>query len=189
MPVMLQSMGSKRVGHDLATEQQQLFLKQAYSSVNSKGNQPWIFTGRTDAETEAPVLQSSDRMCWLIGIDPDAGKDWRQQEKGVADDEMVSIADSVDINLSKFWEIVKSRKPGMLQSMWSQRVRHNLVTEQQQFFFSWCDHLCAHFKLPEMNWRFNYSQSPRPDLKHFLRTITATGIPQRHYTFSSRSQQ
>ena len=48
---------------------------------------------------------------------------------------MVSIADSVDINLSKFWEIVKSRKPGMLQSMWSQRVRHNLVTEQQQFFF------------------------------------------------------
>ena len=57
--------------------------------VNPKGNQPWIFIGRTDAKTEAPVLWPPDVKSQLIGKDPDAGKDWRQKEKGVAEDEMV----------------------------------------------------------------------------------------------------
>ena len=55
--------------------------------VNPKGNQPWIFIGRTDAE--APILWSPDSKNQLIGKDPDAGKDWRQKEKGAAEDEMV----------------------------------------------------------------------------------------------------
>ena len=55
-------------------------------SVNLKGNQPWIFTGRNDAEAEAPILCPAKR--WLIGKDPDAGKDWRQEEKGTIEDEM-----------------------------------------------------------------------------------------------------
>ena len=49
--------------------------------VNPKGNQSWIFIGRTDAEAEAPILWSPDVKRWLIGKDPDAGKDWRQKEK------------------------------------------------------------------------------------------------------------
>ena len=53
----------------------------------SKGNQPWIFIGRTDAEAEAPILWPPDEKCQLIGKDPDAGKDWRQEEKGMAEDE------------------------------------------------------------------------------------------------------
>ena len=57
--------------------------------VNSKGNQPWIFIGRTDAEAEAPKLWPPDVKGWLIGKDPDAGKDWRQEEKGMTEDEMV----------------------------------------------------------------------------------------------------
>ena len=67
--------------------------------VNPKGNQPWIFTGRTDAEAEAPILWPSDAeapILWpsdtesrLIGKDCDAGKDWRQKKKGVTEDEMV----------------------------------------------------------------------------------------------------
>ena len=57
--------------------------------VNPKGNQPWIFIGRTDAKTEAPVLWPPDVKSWLIGKDPDAGKDWRQEEKGMTEDEMV----------------------------------------------------------------------------------------------------
>ena len=57
--------------------------------VNSKGNQPWIFIERTDAKAEIPVLWPSDVKSWLIGKDPDAGKDWRQKEKRVAEDEMV----------------------------------------------------------------------------------------------------
>ena len=53
-----------------------------------KGYQSWIFTGRTDAEAEAPVLWPLDAKKWLIWKDPDAGKDWRQEEKGMTEDEM-----------------------------------------------------------------------------------------------------
>ena len=55
--------------------------------VHPKGNQPWIFIGRTD--TEAPILWPPHAKSWLIGKDPDAGKDWRWEEKGTAEDEMV----------------------------------------------------------------------------------------------------
>ena len=54
-----------------------------------KGDQPWLFIGRTDAEAEVPVLWPPDGKSWLIGKNPDAGKDWGQQEKGTAEDEMV----------------------------------------------------------------------------------------------------
>ena len=57
--------------------------------VNSKGNQPWIFMGRTDAKAEAPVLKPPDAKSLLIGKDPDAEKDWGQEKKGVTKDEMV----------------------------------------------------------------------------------------------------
>ena len=57
--------------------------------VHPKGNQPWIFTGRTDAKAEAPVLWQPDAKTCLTGKDPAAGKDWRQEEKGVTEDEMV----------------------------------------------------------------------------------------------------
>ena len=57
--------------------------------INSKGNQSWLFTGRTDAEAEAPVLWPPDAKNWLIGKDSDAGKDWRWEEKGMTEDEMV----------------------------------------------------------------------------------------------------
>ena len=57
--------------------------------VNSKGNQPWIFIRRTDAEVEAPILWPPDAKSWLIGKDPDAGKDWGHEEKRATEDEMV----------------------------------------------------------------------------------------------------
>ena len=58
-------------------------------SVNSKGNRPWIFIGRTDAEAEAPILRLLDVKNWPIIKDPDAEKDWRQQKKGTTEDKMV----------------------------------------------------------------------------------------------------
>ena len=74
--------------------------------VNPKGNEPWIFIGRTDAG--APALWPPDVKSQLIRKDPDAGKDWRQEEKGVAEDEMVGgITDSMHNGLSKLWEMVK----------------------------------------------------------------------------------
>ena len=57
--------------------------------VHPKGNQSWIFTGRTDAEAETPILWPPDAKNWLIGKDPDAGKDWRQEEKRMTEDEML----------------------------------------------------------------------------------------------------
>ena len=56
--------------------------------VSPKGNQSWIFIGRADAEAEATVLWQSDVKSWLIGKDPDAGKDWGQEEKGMTEDDM-----------------------------------------------------------------------------------------------------
>ena len=64
--------------------------------VNPKGNQSWIFTGRPDAEAETPVLWPPDGKNWLTGKDPDAGKDWRQKEKGTIEDEMVGCHHRLD---------------------------------------------------------------------------------------------
>ena len=57
--------------------------------VHPKGNQSWIFIGRTDVEAETPILWPADAKDWVIGKDPDAGKDWRREEKGTTEDEMV----------------------------------------------------------------------------------------------------
>ena len=58
-------------------------------TVHPKGNHPWIFIGRTNAEAEAPILWPPDAKSWLNRKDPDAGKDWRQEEKGTTEEEMV----------------------------------------------------------------------------------------------------
>ena len=57
--------------------------------VSPKGDQSWVFIGRTDAEAETPILWPHDAKSWLIAKDPDAGKDWGQEEKGMTEDEMV----------------------------------------------------------------------------------------------------
>ena len=74
--------------------------------VNPKGNQSWIFIRRTDAEAETPILWPPDAKNWLIGKDPGAGRDWRQEEKGTTEDEMV---DGITDSIGKFWELVVDR--------------------------------------------------------------------------------
>ena len=64
--------------------------------VNLKGNQSWIVIARTDAEAEVPILWPHDVKNWLIWKDPDAGKDWRQEEKGITEDEMVGWHHQLD---------------------------------------------------------------------------------------------
>ena len=82
-----------------------------------------ISIGRTDAEAEAPILWPPDVKNWLIGKDPDAGEDWRQEEKGTMEDEMVGWYHQLDWHVwasSGSWQW--TGKPGVLQSMGSQRV-------------------------------------------------------------------
>ena len=116
-PGGLLSMGSHRVGHnwsDLAVVMWELDYKESWvlknwcfwtvvlektlespldckeiQPVNPEGSQSWIFIGRTDAKAETPVLWPPHAKSWLIGKDPDAGRDWGQEEKGMTEDEMV----------------------------------------------------------------------------------------------------
>ena len=99
--------------------------------VHPKGDQSWVFIGRTDAEAETPILWPPDVKNWLLGKDPDAGKDWRGEEKGTTEDEMVGWHHWLDgtwvwASSGSWWW---AGKPGVLQSMGSKRVGHDWETE------------------------------------------------------------
>ena len=80
-------------------------------SVNPKGNQSWIFIGRTDVEAEAPILWPPNVKNWLTGKYPDAGQDWRQEEKGTTEVEMVGWHHQLkDMSLSNLREMVMDRE-------------------------------------------------------------------------------
>ena len=88
-------------------------------AVHLKWNQSWIFIGRTDAEAETPILWPPDAKNWLIGKDPDAQKDWGQEEKGTTEDEMVWMASLTQwtwvwVNSESWWW---TERPGVLQSV------------------------------------------------------------------------
>ena len=82
-----------------------------FKPINPKGNQPWIFIGRTDAEAEATILCPPDVKNRIIGKDPDAVKDWRQRRRGKQKMRWLdSITDTMNKNLSKLWKTVKDRE-------------------------------------------------------------------------------
>ena len=79
--------------------------------VHPKGDQSWVFIGGTDAEAETLILLPPGIKNWLIWKDPDAGKDWGQEEKGATEDEMMDgITDSTDMRLGKLQELVMDRE-------------------------------------------------------------------------------
>ena len=102
--------------------------------VHPKGDQSRVFIGRTDVEAETPILWPPDVKSWLVWEDPVAGKVWGQDEKGTTEDKMVGWHHWLSwtwiwANSGRQW---RTGKPGMLQSMGSQMVEYNQVTEQQQ---------------------------------------------------------
>ena len=98
--------------------------------VHSTGDQPWDYFGRNDAKAESPVLWPPHAKSWLIGKDPDAGRDWGQ-DKGTTEDEMAGWHHRLDghwvwVNSGSWWWI---GRPGVLRFMGSPRVRQDWATE------------------------------------------------------------
>ena len=102
--------------------------------VHPKGNQSWKFIGRTDAEAETPILCPLDAKNWLIWKDPDAGKGWRQEEKGPTEDEMVGWHHRLD-----GYEFEQTLGVGDGQEAWCAAVHG--VTKSQTLLSDWTDML------------------------------------------------
>ena len=98
--------------------------------VHANGDQSWVFIGRTDVEAETPILWPPDVKSWLIGNDPDAGKDWGQEEKGTTEDEMVGWHHRLDEH-GFGWTLGVGDGQGGLAccDSWGHRVRHDWATE------------------------------------------------------------
>ena len=104
--------------------------------VHPKGDQPWVFIGRTDVEAETPIVWPPDAKNWLIWKDSVAQKDWGQEQKWMTEDEMVDdITDSMDTGLGGLRELVMDGRPGVLWFMGSQRVGHDWATELNLYIY------------------------------------------------------
>ena len=112
--------------------------------VHPKGNQSWIFIRRTSIEAEAAILWPPDVKNWLIGKEPDAGKDWRQEEKGMTEDEMVGWHHQLYGHEFEQAPGVGDGQGGLACfSPWgSQRVRHDWATELN-WWHEYCGRLCC----------------------------------------------
>ena len=155
--------------------------------VHPKGDQSWVFIGKTDAEAETPILWPPDAKSWLIWKDPDAGKDWGQEEKGTTEDEMAGwqhITDTVDMGLGRLRQLLMDReawRPAVHRVAKSQtrlsQTELNLDSKQgSAFFFKETDskyfRLCRSFKF--RSWLLNSSTVLQTYLQIILQWMSMT---------------
>ena len=106
--------------------------------VHPKGAQSWVFIGRTDVEADTPILWPPDAKSWLIWKDPDAGKDWGQEEKEMTEDEMVEWHHRLNEHeFEQLWEMVKDREA------WHAAV-HRVAKSQTQQRLNWTENDADH---------------------------------------------
>ena len=109
--------------------------------VHPKGDQSWILIGRTDPEAEAPILWPLDAKNWLLAKDPDAGKDWRQEEKGMTEDEMVGWHHWLDGHeFEQALELLMDREVG--------RAAVHGVTKSQTRLGNWTELISSYHLVP-----------------------------------------
>ena len=111
----------------------------SWESLGLQGDQSWVFTGRTDIEAESPILWSPDVKSWLIWKDPDAGKDWRQEEKGTTEDKIVGWHHQLSGHGFGWTPQVGDRQGDLACcGSWGRRVRHDWATELIAWPYSTC---------------------------------------------------
>ena len=123
------------LNYDVGEDSWESLGLQEIQPVHPKGDQSWVYIGGTDAEAETPVLWPPHAKSWLIRKDPDAGRDWGQEEKGTTEDEMAGWYHRLDVwvNSGSWWW---TGRPGMLWFMGSQRVGHDWATELNWYIYT-----------------------------------------------------
>ena len=144
--------------------------------VHPNRNQSWMFIGRTDVEAETPILWPPDAKNWLIAKNPDAGKDWRWEEKGTTKDEMVGWPSLtrwtwIWVNSVGWWW---TGRPGILQFMGLQRVGHDSLTE---LIYTEPD---IHFKMTGLVRSFLRRRNMSSNRIHCCYIITGTEFKEEH---------